>query len=526
MSQFWDTLYSFRRGLVERDREVAKQLSDAYAVAWRGIQDRLDALVLEMKRARDSGEEISVSWLLRQERLKALEGQALEQMRLFGEVAKGQVLTAQGLEAQQAERDAQGLVSAVVPSVVGSWNRLAVGTLNTFVGSTSPGSPFNELFSGFSAQAPQAVRSALLTGLAAGENPNAVARRVRDSVGVALPRAKLIARTEMLRSYRNASLESYRANKEVCEGWIWIASLSRRSCGMCISMHGTRHPVDEEFGSHPACRCTPVPIVSGVQYGKTGEEWFGEQDTETQEAILGKSASMAYRNGEVKLSDFVGVKESEKWGTTRYTKSLKEVNEGAKPPSEDTGNMPKGKSDPQKTSKTVEEIIRTKENEIRGQRFESAFVYDSKGNLVFGKDGAQYEVAFSPEELRLMKGNILTHNHPRGLEYPDTDPRSWGNSFSDVDIALASTHELAEIRAVTPKQRFSMKPPDGGWSQSYWKETLLPALKQTNNEVFNDFLRAVDLRSLSKEEAEARHWHEVWSRLARKLGLRYSQEEF
>ena len=120
-------------------------------------------------------------------------------------------------------------------------------------------------------------------------------------------------------------------------------------------------------------------------------------------------------------------------------------------------------------------------SEIRHQRFESAFVYDPKGNLVFGKDGAQYEVAFSPEELKLMKGNILTHNHPRGLGFPDTDPRSWGNSFSDDDIFLASTHELAEIRAVTPKQRFSMKPPPEGWSQTYWNETLLPALKQTSS---------------------------------------------
>ncbi len=39
---------------------------------------------------------------------------------------------------------------------------------------------------------------------------------------------------------------------------------------------------------------------------------------------------MAYRNGEVKLSDFVGVKESEKWGTTRHTLSLKNAQEVAK----------------------------------------------------------------------------------------------------------------------------------------------------------------------------------------------------
>lgn len=174
--------------------------------------------------------------------------------------------------------------------------------------------------------------------------------------------------------------------------------------------------------------------------------------------------------------------------------------------------------------KTVEEIIRTKENEIREQLFESAFVYDSKGNLVFGKEGAQYEVEFTEEELRLMKGNILTHNHPRGLEYPDSDPRSWGNSFSDDDIFLASTHELAEIRAVTPKQRFSMKPPEEGWSQTYWEDKILPLLVETNRAVIVDFRQQIELYQMTQAEVEAEHWHEVWSRISSKLGLKYTRE--
>ena len=186
--------------------------------------------------------------------------------------------------------------------------------------------------------------------------------------------------------------------------------------------------------------------------------------------------------------------------------------------------MPKKKPASKTTGKTVEEIVQAKENEIRHQRFESAFVYDPHGNLVLGKDGGQYEVGFSPEELGLMKGNILTHNHPRGLGFPDTDPRSWGNSFSDDDIFLASTHELAEIRAVTPKQRFSMKPPVEGWSQTYWEETILPTLVETNRAVIVDFGQQFELYQMTKAEVEAEHWHEVWSRISSKLGLKYTRE--
>ncbi len=46
-------------------------------------------------------------------------------------------------------------------------------------------------------------------------------------------------------------------------------------------------------------------------------------------------------------------------------------------------------------SKPVEKIVREKENEIRRQSYESAFLFDPQGNLLFGKDGAQYEVGFS-----------------------------------------------------------------------------------------------------------------------------------
>ena len=119
---------------------------------------------------------------------------------------------------------------------------------------------------------------------------------------------------------------------------------------------------------------------------------------------------------------------------------------------------------PKREGRGLEETLRAKEEEIRYQKHESAFVYDLQGRLLLSKEGEQYEVSFTPEELTLMRGNVLTHNHPRGLEYPDSDPRSFGNSFSDDDIFLASVYELAEIRVVTPKQRFSMKPPERGWS--------------------------------------------------------------
>ena len=41
----------------------------------------------------------------------------------------------------------------------------------------------------------------------------------------------------------------------------------------------------------------------------------------------------------------------------------------------------------------LEQAIRQKEETIRRQTFESAFAWDTEGNLVLEKDGQQYEIA-------------------------------------------------------------------------------------------------------------------------------------
>lgn len=340
MGKLQELQKQFRRDLANREGAVFNALAQGFEEAYKGVQYRLDALLLAMKTARDGGEEVSVGWLMRYDRLRALETQARAAMQFYSQEARGRVLTAQRGEVVRGEADAQGLTEGAVASVSGSWNRLPTGAIREMVGSTLEGSPFQELFAGWGEGAAKSVRTSLLTGLAAGENPTKVARRVRDGVGMALPKAQTIARTEMLRSYRGAAIESYRANSDVVRGWVWVASQSSRSCPVCISLSGTVHSLDEEFSTHINCRCSASPFVNGVNYGKTGEQWFSEQDEEVQDSILGKAAAAAYRNGEVKLADFAGVKMSDKWGETRYTKSLREAQGGSKP-QKDSVTMPK-----------------------------------------------------------------------------------------------------------------------------------------------------------------------------------------
>ena len=55
-------------------------------------------------------------------------------------------------------------------------------------------------------------------------------------------------------------------------------------------------------------------------------------------------------------------------------------------------------------------------------------------------------VRFTRDEVSRMKGNIVTHNHPRGT------------SLSTDEVRLAMTGELAERRAAGKRYRYSIKP--------------------------------------------------------------------
>ena len=174
------------------------------------------------------------------------------------------------------------------------------------------------------------------------------------------------------------------------------------------------------------------------------------------------------------------------------------------------------------------ELVRAKEEEIKFNRFESAFAVDEAENVLMDKAGEQFHVGFTLEEkerLRADPGVIFTHNHPRGWDYPPEDARHAGSSFSDADIAFACEIGASEMRVVTPTSRLLMRPPPAGWSRSYWDDVLGPLCARHVITVKHDLLQAVSRRQMTPEATSARHWHEIWTRVARDAGLVYGQEQ-
>lgn len=90
---------------------------------------------------------------------------------------------------------------------------------------------------------------------------------------------------------------------------------------------------------------------------------------------------------------------------------------------------------------TYKAVLQHEEEAICSDQIESALLLDRRGKILFKtSSGEAGFVKFTAEQVAVMKGCVLTHNHPRG------------STFSADDIALAVHAGLKGIRA-TGKQR-------------------------------------------------------------------------
>ena len=126
---------------------------------------------------------------------------------------------------------------------------------------------------------------------------------------------------------------------------------------------------------------------------------------------------------------------------------------------------------------------------------------------------ARSYVSFTPDHVRSMRGNALTHNHPSG------------RSLSVEDISLAMRVGLSEIRAVgSTGYTYSMRPKKGRpWSESFLVNTLGPALQRIGPVVQRELERMILARQITPDEANFRLWHDIWTRVSREIGVHYTR---
>ncbi len=115
------------------------------------------------------------------------------------------------------------------------------------------------------------IRRELVSGIEAGEHPRVIARRINDRVDkVGVHRARMIARTEVVRAHHKAQMSAYREAEAdgVKVKAEWSTAGDGRVCEECQSLEGRIYSMDEienMIPVHPNCRCSATPWFEGAQ---------------------------------------------------------------------------------------------------------------------------------------------------------------------------------------------------------------------------------------------------------------------
>ena len=166
-------------------------------------------------------------------------------------------------------------------------------------------------------------------------------------------------------------------------------------------------------------------------------------------------------------------------------------------------------------------IIRFEE-EIRDLPRERSAVFSTDGEKILERESIIVDLcevcAFDDSEYERMHNQILTHNHPSRL------------LFGIKDITLAVDAQLAELRVVTVKGTFSLKPTLGRWPEA---KTIFTKFKEVEGSW--DYIpeREKEFQESGKREKLNAHldhdWymqHLIWKIVAERLGLMYIRNEW
>jgi len=338
MSDIYALNEQFRKELLRMERAAASQMVREYGKAWTVIRRRILDLTTQYNAVLEAGETAPIVWLLEAERLTVLQRQVEGELSKFAQYAERAIRDEQKMAVDAAIENSRKLMQVSVPDGVSvSFHRLPKEAFKNLIGFMQDGSPLKGILDDLPGEAGRLVADGLQTGLLLGWNPSRTASHIRKGLGGNLVRALRIARTETMRSYREANREVYWANRYILKGWRWASARNERTCAMCWAMDGTVHGLDEQLEEHICGRCTMVPLTKSwrelgfdmdeveSQVPETGIEAFGQLFDTEQLKVLGPAKYAAWKEGRFNLNDLVGRKYDPQWGWTRYEKSLVEL---------------------------------------------------------------------------------------------------------------------------------------------------------------------------------------------------------
>lgn len=316
---------AFRRQVQNGEDAAVQRMVRGWLAVERRLQDSAELtarIILDEQRA---GRPVTRYMLLRNDRFLTLLDQArVEVDRYIPEaerIIRGQQQALASLGIEHASTAIQTIAANA------QFNRLPTAAVQNMIGLAGDGSPLRSLLQNSYGPGADGILDEMVKGVALGKGPVAIARAVvRQGLSRSLDRMIVTNRTETLRVYRQATLDSYRESGIVV-AYMRIAAKSARTCVGCLFADGRTYPLSVPFEEHVQGRCTAVPVVSGAPMPtwKTGADWFVEQPAATQREMLGPGRYDAWKANKFALHELVKVREDATWGNSVISTPLREL---------------------------------------------------------------------------------------------------------------------------------------------------------------------------------------------------------
>ncbi|RII41884.1 phage head morphogenesis protein [Galactobacter valiniphilus] len=330
-----------RARLINATREQELAITRAWADAWDLISPELLASLLDLMVRYAQDGRVPRHAVAKDARLRA----ALAQVRAtIKEVAKTTGESAAAIipaEVSAAGPDLEASVRTQLPA--GSTLPVAhpaPDALDAIVMRTQQ--RIHSQYRALSAESVAAMRAELVRGIAVGDNPRTVARRIMDRTEGAfnggISRASTIARTEILDAYRAASRHASQANTEILAGRRWTAELGPRTCASCIGRHGRMYPPGTDGPwDHPNGRCCFTDVTkTWAELGLDGvdepepvwrdrDAWWDNLTPESQDRMIGRARAQLLHDGKVRWEDLSHFQQNVGWRDSLRLRPLHEL---------------------------------------------------------------------------------------------------------------------------------------------------------------------------------------------------------
>lgn len=315
---------SFKASLLREESAQMRQMANAWLGVERALDGQMAALAERMANVKRDGGTVAQGMLWQESRYRRLLSQLTDELGKYTRYADRAITDRQAQLARLGIDHAARAIEA--QGVRAGFARLPVEAVQNMVGLAGDGSPLRTLLTASWPDAAEGLTQQLIRGVALGWNPRRTARAMAAGSTRSLDRMMRVARTEQLRTYREASLSSYR-NSGVVSGHRRLCSHDRRVCGSCLADEGTLYDLNTTMPEHVQGRCVSVPVVMGVpdpQWLK-GVDWFREQEVATQQSILGKGRYAAWQSGRFDFQEVIKVVPNSTWGDSLQVATLTEL---------------------------------------------------------------------------------------------------------------------------------------------------------------------------------------------------------